>query len=86
MVLNFLPTQARLCQMDVHGVCRPGDSGSPVFGYNTGIPGTGYLAQLAGVVHSCGADSFGVGVMRFSPINGIQTDFENNLKTFKPVS
>ena len=25
MVLHFLPTQARLCQMDVHGVCLQTD-------------------------------------------------------------
>lgn len=82
----MLPTQAILCQMDVHGVCRGGDSGSPVFVYDTGIPGTGYLAQIAGIVHSCGFDSFGTGVLRFSPIGGITADFGNNLKTFKWVN
>ena len=80
----FSDGTARLCQEQAFLVCRPGDSGSPVFVYDTGIPGTGQLAQLVGILHSCGADLAGNPVAIFSPINGVLSDL-GALKTFKPV-
>lgn len=70
----FLPTVARLCQYDAVATARPGDSGSPVFRYDTGIPGTGTLAWLIGILHGAGVNFDGASYFRFSPISGVQKD------------
>lgn len=77
-------TYAYLCQWQVAAVSRPGDSGSPVFRYDTGIPRTGEFAQLAGILWGSSAYPDGTPYFIFSTIADIESDL-GPLNTAKPV-